>query len=813
MGQELYGGAQAPTVSMWNYLGRVAASIVMAMVLILGGGVGAASAAPPYATEATVSNIQFVDSAVGTGWQVELTASWSLPDNPEANAGFTIPFPAGELTGRGDTFQIRAQDSGAVIANCVAKATQLECDFDNAYITQHPRNLSGNVNFWVRIDAQVTQTEEHVFVFGSETSTVTMTPPSNNVCTSNCEFWWDYSKDGWYNYQDNTITWWMHVKAGETGMAGGLNVEVRDTPGPNQSLIVNDGMPILQRTNLVGDRGDGWIRPHTWTNAPRSEYTVDADGTVKFVSSEGYFYQVVFRTTVLDNGAAGTYTNGGEFIINGTKDGEASSQIRYAGGGGTGIGTDVGKFSITKLIAGASEGLPAEQAFTGSYEVTTPDGSISSDNFSVTAGETWQSAEYPRNSTVHLTEVRPTEPTNITWDQPAWSVNDFALVGGTLTNVTLTNTAHVKLGTFSASKKLKGTASALASVPSETQFLLDYSYPAGVGFPAGAGTLSVGADGAPVVSAELPVGAEVTLSERTPGAIEGLGWGTPVITPSTFTITEGTAVTVQVTNPVAETLGGFSVKKSVSGHASGLVPAGTVFTVDYVWSTDDGQTGTGTLEVVAGGDAAVVQGIPAGATVTLTEMTSAAIDGVQWLDPVFSENGFTVIAGTVVEIDLDNPTQLRQGAFTIRKVIDGAGASQVAADAEFTVTYAYPAGEGFDGGSGEIIVRADGVLVQSESIPYGATVTLTELVPNDLAGVQWTGGKFNIEEVILGDGTVQDVVLTNTYDTAATKSVSSTPALATTGSDRLQGLGLAVGSALLIAAGAALATRKRAARR
>lgn len=87
-------------------------------------------------------------------------------------------------------------------------------------------------------------------------------------------------------------------------------------------------------------------------------------------------------------------------------------------------------------------------------------------------------------------------------------------------------------------------------------------------------------------------------------------------------------------------------------------------------------------------------GLPGGAKVTLVENEVPSIAGVQWLNPQFSTNGFTVIAGETVEVDLDNPTQLEQGAFSIHKRLDGTGASKVPADTEFTVHYSYPAGEG-----------------------------------------------------------------------------------------------------------------------
>ncbi|MBK0421578.1 hypothetical protein JD292_05780 [Leucobacter sp. CSA2] len=804
-------------------LGRSVAAASTALLLLVTGGVGAAMAAPPYATTATVTNIQFVNNTVTSGSSAEMTADWTLPDNPSSPAGFTIALPP-ELAGRGDTFTIKAQDTGATIATCVAQPTQLVCDFDSAYISDNSRNLKGNVNFWVKVNKTVTQTQEETFEVGGQTVKVNVSP-STETCGTNCDFVWNYKKDGSYDYAKDEVDWYVHVEAPLGGMAGGLNVEVRDTPGPNQELIVNDSTPELQRTNEIGPRpGDGATRPINWQLVPRSEYTVDpTTGVVKFTTQQGYYYQVEYRTKVTNPGQATEYTNTAEFAINGQTDGSANGLVRYAGGGGTGIGENVGVFQITKKVEGNAVNLPADLKFTGDYVVNVPDSAALTGSFEVAANGTWKSPEFPRGSTVTLMEVKPTSPANIAWGEPTFSQNNFTLEGGKLAEVVLTNKADVKVGNFSAAKSLEGTAGALDLVPSDAQFVLDYSYPAGVGFPAGSGTLTVGADGKPVTSGDLPVGANVTVTEQTPAPVEGLAWGKPVISPENFTVADGTAVEVKVTNPVTETLGGFSLKKSVSGGASGLVPEGTLFTVDYTWTTDDGKTGSGTVEVPAGGDPVTVEGVPAGAVVTLTEKAADPIAGVDWLDPVFSENGFTVLPGTVIAIDLDNPTQLRQGAIGIRKAIEGNGSTLIPADTQFTVEYSYPAGTGFEAGSGEIVVRADGVVVQSDPIPYGATVTLKELTPGAVPGVTWTGGTFDIENVTAGDGTVQNVVLTNTYEKTPEKPTKPTtpttpekpaqPGLPVTGAEDGALLGLAGVAGLMLAAGVTLMARKRIASR
>lgn len=425
---------------------------------------------------------------------------------------------------------------------------------------------------------------------------------------------------------------------------------------------------------------------------------------------------------------------------------------------------DVSAFTITKVVEGDVANLPTDLTFEGTYVVNPPNGDPVEGKFSVRAGETFTSPTFPVGSRVTLKETAPTAPANIDWAEPKFSTNDFVLEKGVATEVTLTNTASTQLGMFTVVKSLEGTQAAKDLVPVDTEFIFEYSYPAGPGFAAGNGTITAKADGTAVSSEQLPIGAEVTLTEQTPAPIDGIAWEEARITPETFTVEKDNAVSITATNPVAETLGGFSLVKKVSGTGSNLVPEGTIFTVDYTWTTDDGQTGNGVVDVVAGGEPVVVSGIPGGATVTLSEHTPAYVEGVEWLDPVFSTNGFSVIAGEIVTVDLDNPTQLKQGAFSIRKAVAGTGASLVPADASFTVNYSYPAGSGFEAGEGTLTVKADGTIIQSDPLPYGAVVTFTELTPADLANAKWLGGKFDQETITIGDGTVTQVVLTNNYD-------------------------------------------------
>ena len=195
----------------------VVLATLVALTTVVTGGTTAA-AAGPYTTDATLTNIAFVNTEVTSGSDAQLSAQWSLPNNPTTPAGFTLPLGEG-IAGRGETFQSRAQDDPTtIIANCVAKTNQIECDFVDSYLEANPLGLRGTVNFWVRVTEEVTTTTEHTFRVGSATATIVVNPVGQ--CTENCELDWKNNKEGSYDAAKQQIMWWAHIGADEGGHEG-----------------------------------------------------------------------------------------------------------------------------------------------------------------------------------------------------------------------------------------------------------------------------------------------------------------------------------------------------------------------------------------------------------------------------------------------------------------------------------------------------------------------------------------------------------------------------------------------------------------
>lgn len=414
---------------------------------------------------------------------------------------------------------------------------------------------------------------------------------------------------------------------------------------------------------------------------------------------------------------------------------------------------DSGAFSISTDVTGTATGLPDGLEFTGTATVTTPDGEDIEEDFATLIGETWTSADYPADSSVVVTGSTPSGPSNIEWNSFVIGPNTFDLTAGTVTPVTLSVYADVQLATFSATKQFSGTDEAQALIPDTAKFTVDYSYPADVTFDAGTGKFTISADGTAGTSPEIPVGAQLTLSERTADPVAGAVWGEPVITPSTVTIVEDSSISVTVENPITELFGGFSLTKSVSGSGAELVGDDATFTVDYSWEDERDRSDSGTLEVVAGGDAVAVADVPFGAVVTLTEGAPGPVPGVTWLDPVFSKNGFEITSEKPVAISLDNPTELATGTFSATATVSGDAAALVPEDAEFAVDYSYPAGPGFDAGSGSLTLGSERAATTSDPLPFGAQVTLDAPTPASVAGAVWGAATLTPTEFTVGAGT------------------------------------------------------------
>lgn len=752
-----------------------------ANVLVLGTAAQAAAGSP-----ISIDDVAFVNGEFDDGSSQELTVKWSVPGEAVNPVSVSMELPEG-LTGHEDRFAMLDPD-GEPAGECLVTSSTISCTVDPDYVDGHELEMSGEFTFRVQVWLENLETVEHVFEFGDVEAPATV-HPNPGRCVEDCEFGgWGAWKSGSYRNLDDTITWWVGVPTPEGGIPAGRHVTVTDAIDETAFEIVGD--PQVYEARSLAYDSLGRQNP-VFRGKPAGEVTVSADRQrVDFTSVAGLgaaapegeqgiagsIYEVVWNVRVLDEGRAKTYSNTASWEIEGEEPGTATGTATRYSGSGTVVGRNFAKFQLTKELAGDTTLTPR---FTVDYTATL-DGEVTEQRtVELRAGESFMSDELFKGTTITLDEIVPVGPANVTWADPVFVLPDgteserleltFSSVNGNLGKVTeirLQNRATLDTGSLGARKTVVNDDG--MRIPADLAFTLGYSWAAdpAKGIPAGGGSVALPQGGDRVEIPGLPIGAVVSFTESTPTAIPGASWQSPVIEPAELTVTADTAdVEVSVTNTLTRDFGAFEIVKTLDGDGAGLVDD-PVFTVKWSYPADVErgvyEGAEGTVEVTAGGDAALVEGLPAGAVVTLEEVLDE-VEGGTWQEPVFSEKTFTVVKDNRITVDLDNELTLDSGYFSGVKVLDGTGASLVPGTDTFTIRYEYDAGIGFTAGEGELVVSADGTVATSGPLPYGAVLRLSEAPPAPVVGGTWTGtGVFSPETVTIGDGTTVAVTLTNT---------------------------------------------------
>ncbi|SMY12995.1 hypothetical protein BJEO58_02603, partial [Brevibacterium jeotgali] len=763
--------------------------------------------APGDGSPIVFTDISFEEDEFASGTTQRLDVDWEIEGEAQNPVTVTLDMPE-QLNASNDRFALAGPD-GESAGECLVQNNTITCTADEGFIENNPYDVSGS--FFIRVSSTISNTEtiEHTYDFGDFQNEVTL-HRNVNWCEKDCEFGWQTEgKYGWYDNINDQIIWSVNVPADEQGMGIGEEVSVTD-------LMDEDDYTVLRERGYPRVNEARSISYNSWGSESLDYRTMDADRldwsdddlTVDFVTAEGLgsdhavgdcttnqgeevdctrgtkgsFYQVQWLVDVntpgelRDNGDRVFY-NGAEWTVEGeTKTIERSSTTRTSGGGNI-VGRNFGKFQLTKELTGDTT-LSPEFQVDYTYEEDGQDPQERSATFS--AGDSFYSPEIWRGTTVTINEVKPTDPDNVTWEDPVFVDADgnevtevtFSAENGNLgkvTQLTLKNRATLNMGSFQAQKTVENPNS--VTLPDDAEYTLAYSYPAdrAKGIPAGSGELTLPANGDVVASGDLPVGAELTLEEIGLPNVPGASWADPVLSHETLTIGEDEVVTVDVTNRITQDFGQFQVTKSTSGDGQELIPEGTEFTVSYSYEEINGFSGgSGELTVAAGETSDLSPRVPSGATVTLEEMTPVDPEGGSWGEPQFSQTEFTVAKDQVVTIDLDNPITWNNGDFSVQKVVEGDASHLVDDAVAFTVDYTYtlPEALGAEDGTGEgtLTVLNDGEAVTSDPLPYDTQVALSEVEPGPIAAATWTGSDFDHSTFTIGDETTFGVTLTNSIE-------------------------------------------------
>lgn len=276
-------------------------------------------------------------------------------------------------------------------------------------------------------------------------------------------------------------------------------------------------------------------------------------------------------------------------VLGGTWNGHRFSTESVTIGDGTTVAVsltneitrDVGAIEIVKSVTGSGADLvEADREFVFDYAY--PAGpSFAAGEGAVTVradGVPVRVENLPADAVVTVTEREPAAVVGGTWQTPRFDRDTSARIAtGETAAFAVENELLRNTGSFAVKKLLSGSGAALVSA--EHEFTVAYAYPAGPGFEAGEGTLTVRADGVAVRGPELPFGARVTLSERSPAAVAGARWGDATFSVAEFTVGDGETVAVSLTNAVTaeEKLGTTGADGSawwLAGLGGGLLALG-----------------------------------------------------------------------------------------------------------------------------------------------------------------------------------------------------------------------------------------------
>ncbi|MFD5225084.1 DUF5979 domain-containing protein [Microbacterium sp. NPDC058342] len=652
--------------------------------------------------------VSFEKTEFEDGTRQEVSVQWHVDGNPtEAPISIELPLPSW-LQGEADFFTLRG-DGGEDIGSCTITATAATCEItDDAYVSERPLDFRGHFSFYLVSERGNTASETIDETIGGHDFTFTVAPRQDNgggVC-DDCEYVpAQPEKFGQYLRatepgQVDRIRWVVRVGDVPAGtqpgdlaamgapIAEGRVIEVTDSGIDDGMTVVSvrvigadtvrkgpDGNEVLNFEDVPESELD-WSDDFTtvsWTAAPAESGDLGQNPAGEDLRGlGGTVYEVEWTVTLDDEGAAGAYYNTASFTVDGRSTGNMSAVSQRGGGSGGAVGVNEGQLLITKTVEGDASFDPAPE-FSVTVDAYDADGTkFDSESATISDGESFLTKTYRVGTRLVVTETVPAAPSNIDWSA---AIEDEASGGssqgfsyevvlspenrnvGRVSTIALTNTATLQMGAFSATKTVVNDDG--LALDDDARYLLDYEWDADAsrGFAAGAGTIELVADGAPVASGSIPVGAVVRVSERASASVDGGQWQAPVITPAEFTVTADTAsqVTVRVTNELIRVYGALSVAKTLSGSGADLVADDQEFTVHYSFPAVNGHPGgSGEIQVQADGTPVVVGDLPSGAVVTLTEDAPAAVDGARWTAAVFSTSEVTIVGGEIAAVTLEN---------------------------------------------------------------------------------------------------------------------------------------------------------------
>ncbi|HWS50896.1 MAG TPA: DUF5979 domain-containing protein [Microbacterium sp.] len=346
-------------------------------------------------------------------------------------------------------------------------------------------------------------------------------------------------------------------------------------------------------------------------------------------------------------------------------------------------------------------------------------------------------------------------------DAPGTTYGNSAEVAGKTYTQTVTQSNRgsgtgqgMPRGTVAITKTLADTEGA-AFVPAGTPFSVHVKEIDPAGAVQFEYDLSVPLDGTPISGFNARgFGWTIELSEPTFPSVPGVTFGTPVFAEGLgITLSAGGTVATAALDPASNIavalensaqLGSLEVVKAIDGGAASLVDPERTYAMTAAIDVsalgpDFPAQPDREFELTANADPYVLDDLPIGATVTITEAVPLADDLLTWGQPTITPATIQIVPGHVADpatVTVTNHVERTVGSFSLVKEITGAEAENPAVPDTVTVTATWV--QGGIPGEATLVVPTDGTPVPlGANLLIGTEVTLTETPLVDASGIAW----------------------------------------------------------------------------